>query len=211
MEQKFQRSTAKKISIKTINEGEFVNGTESDPSYLKTNESIYKINLIAIVTNKNKQGSITNFLIDDGTGSINSRIFEEMPQLKKIIPGSVVLIVGKVRNFNGEKYVSPEIIKVVDADWLKLRALSLSKESKIINKIEPIIEEKEIKQENYEETQKFPVEKLLDLIKELDSGEGVLIEEVIEKSLMEETENLIEKMLESGDIFQNQPGKIKVL
>ena len=39
----------------------------------------------------------------------------------------------------------------------------------------------------------------------------VSIEEVIEKSLLDNTDDLIKKMLENGDIFQNTPGKVKVL
>ena len=38
-----------------------------------------------------------------------------------------------------------------------------------------------------------------------------MIEELISKSMLNDTEQLIEKMLENGDIYQNLPGKIKVL
>ena len=50
----------------------------------------------------------------------------------------------------------------------------------------------------------------LPLIKELDPGEGVPIEVIIEKSDLEDAEKLLKKMLEKGDIFQNQPGKVKI-
>ena len=62
-----------------------------------------------------------------------------------------------------------------------------------------------------EEAELLPIQKLTNLIKELDTGDGVLIEEVISKSPLNDTEQLIEKMLENGDIFQNLPGKVKVL
>ena len=57
----------------------------------------------------------------------------------------------------------------------------------------------------------MPTEKIIHLIKELDSGDGALIEDVIERSPLDETNKLLETMLEKGDIFQSQPGKIKVL
>ena len=57
----------------------------------------------------------------------------------------------------------------------------------------------------------LPAEKMMSLIKELDRGQGVLIEELIEKSPLKETELLITKMLENGEIFQNAPGKVKIL
>ncbi len=53
--------------------------------------------------------------------------------------------------------------------------------------------------------------KIRELIKELDQGEGALIEEVKEKAKVEKVEELLEKMLEKGEIFQNLPGKVKVL
>ena len=38
-----------------------------------------------------------------------------------------------------------------------------------------------------------------------------MMEEIISKSPLNNTEQLLEKMLESGEIFQNSPGKVKVL
>ena len=49
------------------------------------------------------------------------------------------------------------------------------------------------------------------LIKNLDTGEGAGIEELIEKSPLEQTEELLERMMKNGDVFQNMPGRVKVL
>ena len=57
----------------------------------------------------------------------------------------------------------------------------------------------------------LPSQKIMGIIKELDKGSGAFIEEIIERSPLEETEKIIEKMLESGEIFKNMPGKIKAL
>ena len=57
----------------------------------------------------------------------------------------------------------------------------------------------------------LPYEIISKLISQLDKGEGVMIEEILEKSPLDKTEELIEKMLENGDIFQNMPGKVKLL
>ena len=42
-------------------------------------------------------------------------------------------------------------------------------------------------------------------------GEGAPIEEVIEQSKISNTNKIITKMLESGDIFQLSPGRVKLL
>ena len=135
--------------------------------------------------------------------------------------------------------MSSEIVKKIDPLWLKMRALELKGLIEVKNEIvddkkevvadeivkdkdnketavEEITTENETKIEEEKETvseeaELLPVQKLTNLIKELDTGDGVLIEELISKSPLNETEQLIEKMLENGDIFQNLPGKVKVL
>ncbi|MBT3465494.1 hypothetical protein HN451_10975, partial [archaeon] len=81
---------------------------------------------------------------------------------------------------------------------------------KKVEKVENVdVEDDEIV--DVEENVLLPVQKIINLIKELDPGEGVMIEELISKSMLNDTEKLIEKMLEAGDIYQNLPGKVKVL
>lgn len=255
----YNRPTAVKITILDILNGEYVQENEQNPNYLLTTnkQKVYRINLFATILSKELQGSITNFLIDDGTGTIVLRAFEESSFLRELNIGETLTVIGRVRVYNEEKYLSPEIIKKVNPLWLKVRALELNlsfpvpeimiekkiiepkiiKESKKKAKLEKevlvevnknnsstaaIVEEKikeenigneeiEIGEEEIKEEKLLPVQKLVKLIKELDSGNGVLIEEVLEKSSLEETEKFIEKMLQNGDIFQIQPGKVKVL
>ena len=57
----------------------------------------------------------------------------------------------------------------------------------------------------------LPRQKIAQLIKEMDDGKGVLIEDLLEKSPIQETEQVLGQMLESGEIFQILPGKVKVL
>ena len=146
--------------------------------------------------------------------------------------GNVVLIIGKLRTYNQDKYISPEIIKKIDPQWLKIRAIELKdnfikndkninlkqeeKETiKIIEEKQEFKDEKEIKKEKeinpVDIEEDLPIQKIIKIIKELDNGDGVFIEELIEKSTLNETEKLIQNMLENGDIFQNYPGKVKVL
>ena len=51
--------------------------------------------------------------------------------------GDFVLIVGRINEFNGERYIRPEIIRLISFDWALLRRLELIKEFGI-----PSIEEK---------------------------------------------------------------------
>jgi len=223
METKYIRQIAVKTTIKELLLGTYLQEEEQSPNYLLTTkqQKIYRLNLITTVVYKEKVGSITNFLVDDGTGKITLRLFEENKNSEKINIGDTVLVIGKIRDYNQEKYVSPEIIKVVSTLWLNVRALELKKLEQEENftegekiskeKIENVTNKVKFVEEKLEEESLLPIDKIKNIIVELDSGEGVLIEEVIEKSPLEGTEELIKKMLEKGDIFQNNPGKVKVL
>ncbi|MBT3836105.1 hypothetical protein HOD05_01595 [Candidatus Woesearchaeota archaeon] len=225
---KYVRQTAIKTTIQEINHSTFVNTDPELPHHIQTlhHGKVFRVNLIGIIIQKEKVGSITNMLIEDQTGQMVARSFEELAYLKQVKVGDFVVIIGKVRMYNNEKYISPEIMKATSAAWLKVRMLELQGmveldvkkeeispsivEEKIVETIEkPIIEE--ISEETKEQEKLLPIEKITQLIKKLDQGEGVLIEEIIEQSILDDTEQLIEKMMESGDIFQNQPGRVKVL
>lgn len=235
-EKKYLRQIAVKVKINELVNGKYVQNSDQEPNYLmiQNGEKIFRANVMAIVISKEKIGSITNFLLDDGSGKIVLRSFEENKFLDKIDIGETVLVIGKLREYNQEKYFSSEIIKKIDPVWLKIRNLELG--TKVTSEIlesndekgEVIIEDKKtevseklnenknkfeepIEDEVVEEEEIFPVKKLIKIIKEKDNGEGILIEELIEISPLDETEKLIEKMLESGDVFQNLPGRIKVL
>ncbi len=163
------------------------------------------LNLMANILHKEKIGSITNFLLDDGTDKIILRSFEENKKIKNLNVGDSIITISSLREYNNQIYLSPDIIKKISPLWLKVRSLELKD---IINFKEEIKEKYEIK--DLEDTFS-PNLKLINLVKSLDQGEGVLIEEIIEKSPFEDIEYLIQKMLEKGDLFKNQPGRVKVL
>ena len=187
---------------------------------------------MGIVLNIEKIGSITNVLIEDGTGNIVLRSFEENKKIMNLEPGEIIQIIGRLRKYNQERYISSEIITKVNSFWLKIRIKELGLESKAkeeANKIEiipiqfenkvsssninnvkiPEVEEEVI--EEVKESEMLPTQKILSLIKEIDKGEGAPIEEIVSKSPLKDTEQIIDKMLKKGDIFENLPGRVKVL
>ncbi len=109
----YQRQAAIKTSVKIILEGEYRQENEETPNYLLTSrgERIFRLNLMATILNKEIQGNITNFFLDDGSGQINLRSFEENNKLDYLKVGDVVVVIGKVRTYNQEKYLSSEIVK----------------------------------------------------------------------------------------------------
>lgn len=213
----FKRYPAVKINIKILMEGKFCPGDEKALSYLEMEEEkIYRLNLMATVIDKEKIGSITNFSIDDGTGIINLRFFVEEIIIDLLNIGETILIIGKLRQYNQEKYVAPEIVRKIDPLWLKARKIELKKEKKrgikteLVRTESSIIVEEDINEAD-EKNEVLPTEKIIQLIKKLDHGDGVPIEAVLENSYLNDAEQILERMLKNGDIFQIMPGKVKVL
>lgn len=196
LEQKsFQRQIAYKVRI-------------SDILNIKLNESsISRVNVIATVVYKSEQqSSYASAVADDGTGKILLRSFENKDVFSKVDVGDLVLIIGKAREFNNERYILPEILKKIDnVEWTNVRKLEL--------KNFDVIEDKNIKIEDKSlvEDAANTNEEIYLLIRKLDTGEGALIDDVVKNSNNREAENIINKLLKNGDIFEIKPGKLKVL
>lgn len=207
---KYKRHTAIKISIKNILSCKFHQGSDMSPSYIQSSikNPIYRVNIIGILLSKNDN---TTLLLDDCTGTILIRSFEENKNLENINPGESIIVIGKVREFNNEKYIAPEIIQKIDPLWMKFRLYELKDEIIVEQEEKEIINEtpKEDKIINNNVQEELPFQKISNLINKHDDGNGALIEVILEK--MPESKELIDKMLENGDIFQNLPGRVKLL
>ena len=143
--------------------------------------------------------------------------FENTPIRGDNSVGDIINVIGRIREFNNEKYIAPEIIKKTDERWMKVRKLEIEKSRINIEEEDPSTENTEIKEEEIEsqETETNSTidnhEKITQYIKNNDQGNGVEIEEITKSISINECEKLIENMLKEGDIFENLPGKVKVL
>ena len=216
------------ISVSDIYEGNFIKNNGAGDRFLVLNSKKFnKISLIGIVVDKGE-----NFIVvDDGSGKI--AVKNSSPtNINNINSGMCVNIIGRINEIDNERYVIGEIIKKINIGWLKYRQQELkhqksrenSKEKKATETPESI-NEKEIEtsiiDENKEpekthnsvkeEVKLSPAEKIFCKIKELDSGNGVLIDEVINSCNVENAEKIIERMLEEGEIFQLKRGIVKVV
>ena len=205
-EQKFQkRQTAYKIRIKDILNSRYIKTEGFNPNYLEIhNQEVSRINVIGVVVQKSELNNYKTLTIEDGTGKIYARVFENNLLLDKIDVSDVVLIIGRPREFSNEKYILIEVIRKTDPSWAKVRKLELEKN---------IVEDnKSSDSDNNIEEDIVPssTNKIVKLIKELDKGEGVSIEEISSKDI-EDIDKRIDILLREGDIFEIKPGKLKVL
>lgn len=212
-----KREVATKTRIKEIVEGKYIKEEGWKPNYIMTlaGEVITRVNLIGVVvSDPTIEENNQNLTLDDGSGKIMLRSFENGILLGEYPLGNVINIIGKPREYLGSKYIIPEIIKKINNNhWLEVRKKELEIKEKQ-NKDKMKNENPPKKEENFEEVvieEEGDTDKIIKLVKKLDNGEGVLIEDLIKKSQNPETEKIISSLMEQGEIFEIQPGKIKVL
>jgi len=199
-----------------------------------------RANIIAVVaTEPVPEMNYNSFIVDDGSARVPVRIFGE--QKVSVGLGDVVLIIGKPREFNTQIYLAPEIIKKIDNHkWVELRKIELERERGAYSRVikeesETVVEQKPVVQDvtpevavaTEEKTEQIvetgavddtedkplsgPVEKVIEHIQKLDSGDGADTEEVVSNSGIDNAEDIIENLLKEGEIFEITSGKVKVL
>ncbi len=206
LEQKsLKRQVAYKERISDILNSTFVKDGTSAGCIRLNGIDVSRVNIIATVVYKADDINYASAVIDDGTARISLRSFEKSSIFSKIDIGDAVLVIGRIREFNNERYVAPEILKKIDnAGWLNARKLELK--GNPISRIDEKIEGKEAE----EETSDIK-ERAYSLIKKLDDGNGAPAEDVVNALHHTEAENVLNKMLENGDVFEVKPGRLKVL
>lgn len=198
------RQTAYIISVNDIKNSQYTKSDgEWDPNYIKVGDlNVSRVNIMGTVVSAESE-NVSSFTIDDGTGTINARVFDDSIKMPEI--GDIIMVIGKPREFNEEKYIVPEIVKKIENEkWLEVRKKYMKKPQQSEKKEEP-------KEEEVVEQVVSSEDDVIDLIKQLDNGEGADVDAVIEKSSMENCEKRINMLLSEGEIFEVKPGRVKVL
>ena len=155
------------------------------------------MNVMGIVVGSSEK----QFILDDSTGQIQVR--NESGQ--HCIAGDVVMVMGTVNGSDGTSLIG-NIVKKISPAWMKVRKCELKKQDPLIVS--------DLSRETPQAVQKDRAEALdyiLSLVRKLDEGRGVPMEEIVQKSMIKEGQQIIENLMSRGDIFEVEPGKIKVL
>ena len=202
-----QRQIAYKVPINPILRNQYIEQEGWSPNYIQINhKQVSRVNLIATVIDKQVSSSLATLVLDDSTGIIQARSFnEDIKKVTGINIGDTVLIIGRPRKFNDQIFITIEISKKIDALWSKVRKIELQKEFGLIDK-----QSAEIKSQPNHNSEN---EKVLELIKENDDGNGVDIDQIILSSGLNESEahEVISELIKQGEIYEPKPNKIKIL
>ena len=214
MAQQIRRQIAEKLWIGDLKDGQYIKEEGLRPNYvlLKNDHKVSRVNLIGTVVSSNKDTGYTNIYLDDGSGKISVRAFEQNPAMDSLSIGDPVFIIGRPREYGQEIYVLPEIIKkILNMNWLEVRLLELKK-NKVVQSV-PTAEDSfkdnkdAVEEEVVEDKSLAPVRTA---IKKLDSGSGADYENII-KECGSDAEQVISTLLKNGDVFEVSPGKLKLL
>lgn len=216
-----KRMTAIKTRIQDIINGEFIKQEGMMPDYIltKLGQKISRVNIYGIITDKflSEDGSYSTMTVDDGTGAIRAKTFKESTKLLEDLKiGDTVIVIGRVREYADEVYISPEAIqKITDPNYETLRNLEILRniieQKQKIEKIKKITEQfadieelkayarKNLKMgedeiEAITEVLKIKEEyekkdykpMILELVKKLDKGNGVEMKKILEESNLPE-------------------------
>lgn len=196
------RQVARHVWVAEVLSGQYEEKKGWEPNVLHTGRGpVSRVNIIGSLVSHDGQT-----VLDDGTGQVSLRAFEDIPGLSVAKVGLMVLVVGRPRKYGDQVYVIPEIIREVDAAWAAHRKESLGgvKEFSAPAQTEPA-PPAPAGSDN-------AAERLIEIISGLDSGEGAEVDVVVEQSgLGERAEKILHQLLLDGDIFEIRPGVVKVL
>ncbi|MFH1424977.1 MAG: OB-fold nucleic acid binding domain-containing protein [archaeon] len=199
---------ATKIHIKDILDGKFTPGQGYESGTLKTTDGkeIKKIHILATIVEKfvAEDKGFASITLDDATETIKVKVFKE--HVAKIEPrkvGDIIDVMGVLREYEGEVYVMPDFIKIIDdPNWEILRNLELDKRTL---------------QKANENTALGAARVEIDLgpiILEKVGAGRIAIKELINDLKEHEEENVLGKVRElmmKGDLYEPKPGVIKAV
>jgi len=202
LKSEFKRNTAYKLKIGDIAAGKPIVDADKLKFLELGDKQVVRVNIIANITDKyiqegeKKFGSLT---IDDASGQIKIKSFgEDVEKFNQFTQGDTILTIGLLRQWNNEVYITPEIMKKKDPEFLMVRKLEIESE-------QPKTQDK---------TKLLALkDKILEMTKAEDSTGGVDVEKII--LTLKEAPALInseiKKLLEDGMVYEPRPGKLRYL
>ncbi len=216
MAEQIKRQTAYKLRIGDLLKGKPILENVEEQQRFRFLElgdkNIVRVNVIANIIDKYESEGLqateqepgrkkySNFTIDDASGQIRLKIWgEDTERFSEIIQGNTVIVIGTLRFYNNELYISPEIIRAVDPKYLLVRKLELDKDKPKITDKQEIIAIKD---------------QIVEMIKKAEEQGGLDTDNIYHTLTSISPEIIsqeIQKMLEEGLAYEPRPGKIRYL
>ena len=198
-----------------IHPEEFLNNEVNDKALIIDGKRIHRVRLLGNVENV-AVSTIVSFELD----GVIIKDFEK--KAEDIEQGDFVDVIGRVGEYEGSKYVALEVYKKRNEDkekWKELRTLEIEKTRKYLE------DEESSNYEAKDESSSITEEVLEDIYgdEEIDQKDIVLniinendeisYEELLEKTGIDEKEldNILEELIEDGEIYEPKSGTYRIL
>ncbi len=227
-----QRKPAFKVWISDLHSGELLQEPGEFGMHYLTLEgnNVSRVNLIGNVVDVfvSPEKNFSSVAVDDGSGTVNVRAFkEDSAMLEGLKIGDMVTVIGRVREYNNDRYILPEIVKIIsDPNWELVRKLELLKEHGL-PKQQEFKQVVEVKAENNLVAESIGGNVVVEEVGNVTSSVRGKILSLIEKAdengadhsfilsslglPEDEVNKLLKELLSEGEIYQNRPGKYKVI
>ncbi|MEK6812683.1 MAG: OB-fold nucleic acid binding domain-containing protein [Nanoarchaeota archaeon] len=221
-----QRQVAYKVWIQNIVTSPFIEQAgEWDPNYIAFQEKqVSRVNIIATIVEvyQDTEKGFANITVDDGSATIRVKAFkDDLYLIKDCKPGDLVNVIGRIRKYQDEVYLSPEIVaKLSNPNWELLRKAELLRD---IGKYSHEVPAFDGKRDLYIEVaeQKQTVQETLDPSAAVRQKILTYIEKQEESSIQgvigileipqEEAQALVKELLKDGEIYQSRPGYVRLV
>ena len=209
-EQQFKRNTAYKFRVGDILVGKPVTNGDRFSFLDLGDKRIVRVNIIGNIVDRYESLGETKYIsltIDDGSGQIRLKVFgDDTERFNRFLQGQTIVVIGVLRHWNDELYISPEVIRELDPKYLLIRKLETEKDRAVshTNTNAPMEREQMIAIKD----------RILDMIKAAEPNGGIETE-TLASGLQEFSPGIInkeiQKLLEEGIVFEPRPGKIRWL
>lgn len=132
-----KRATAAKVAIEDIQDGDLIANDQGNVVGVETFlGQVSRVNIIATVVDRyqatqerlTEEGKgFATISLDDGTGVIRAKMWGELAaKIVDIQVGDLVLVVGRIRSYQGETYINGELVRQLDdPNWETIRLMEL--------------------------------------------------------------------------------------
>jgi len=121
------RLTARKIQIEDVIRGNYYQQDGFDPNYIITpyglrvsRGRVLGTVVDTFINDDETYGAVT---IDDGTETIRAKFFQDLDMMAEIEAGDIVEAIGKIKEYDDEIYIQPELLLQRGPQYELLRAL----------------------------------------------------------------------------------------
>ncbi|HTZ41613.1 MAG TPA: OB-fold nucleic acid binding domain-containing protein [Candidatus Omnitrophota bacterium] len=199
----FKRNIAYKLRIGDLLVGKPISENERFSFLELGDRRIIRVNVIGNVIEKYNSAGEKRYsfmTIDDGSGQIKLKAFgDDVAKLENFNQGETIIVIGTLRQFNDEVYISPEIVKVQEPKYLLVRKIEIEKSAPVV----------------VLQAGKGAIrDRILNDIKNSENDGGIFVDALI-MSHRDTSADIInqevQRLLEEGIIFEPRPGKVRYL